>query len=199
MTDRKYEDLFPEEWYELNPDIEDRMGELLTNIKPKRAYVPRGYTLNKELKVCEPVPEILINLIELLIDFKIHNSRSLRETQEMIMAVERANGVEDPGIISLGGVTQLFYRLEKDLGISLKESTQDRIQRKRQERTAKAREEGKKRPYAYSSKVKAKLEIQKKLTHTNRELKELAKEKVRLQRKASRNARRLKLKDYPTK
>lgn len=198
MSTRKYEDLFPEEWYELNPEIDESMDKLITEPRKKRVYVPRGY-VEGENKFCHPIPGILQGLVQFMVDFRVTNTRSLREIQDLIASLERENGIEDPGIISLGGITQLFDRLERDLGIRIKENARERVQRKRIERTKKAREEGKKRPYAHSSKVKAKLEVQKRLTHTNRELKELEKDRKRLQRKAARNARQLKLKDDPTK
>ncbi len=198
MSTRKYNDLFPEEWYTLNPDIEDKMDELLSKPRKRRAYVPRGY-LEGEKKVCYPVPGIITGLIRLLVDFRIHTSRSLRETQECLMQLERDNGIDDPNVISLGGVTQLFDRLERDLGISTKVTSQDRIKKRRLERLAEARAEGKNRPYAHSSKTKAKLDKQKRLTQTNKKLQEIEKERKRLQRQAARNARQLKLAHDPTK
>jgi hypothetical protein len=198
MTQRKYSDLFPEEWYQLNPDIDDAMDRMLVETRKKRAYTPRGYR-EGENKICYPIPELLKGFIQLLIDFRLHNKRSLRETQDLIYKLEVDNGFEDPPIIALGGISQLFDRIERDLGISTKETSRERIRRKQRERIIQAKKEGKSRPYHFSSEVKKKIEVQKRLTQTNRELKELEKEKKRLQQRAARNARRLKLKNDPTK
>lgn len=195
---KKYSDLLHEEWYDHNPSIEDNLDAMLIETRRKRVYVPRGYE-ERELGVCYPVPGIIKGLIGLLIQYRVQCNRSLREIQDLIYSLEREHGVEDPKIVSLGGISQMFDRLERELGISVKETSRVRIAKQRQARAAKAKEAGVSRPYNLSGEALKKKETRKRLTQANKELKELDKERRRLKAKSARNARKLKLQDDPTK
>lgn len=191
-------DYLHEGWYKKNPEIEKNVEDILAGTKKKRIYVPRGYE-DRGNGVCHPVPEIIKGLFKLLIQARVDCTRSLRELQDLIYQLERDNGIEDPKMISLGGVTQLFDRLEKDLGIYEKVTSRDRVAAKRGERIAKAHAEGKKRPRNLTREDQKKIETQKRLTQANKELVSVEKERKRLQLKAARNARKLKLAGDPTK
>lgn len=199
MEEQVYKDLFPEEWYEVNPKIEDDMEKLLTEPKKRRATVPRGYLQEDGGQLCWPVPGLLKGYITLLVDYRTYGRRTLREIQDLIYALELEHGIEDPLIISLGGITQLFDRIEKSLNVLQKERTNDRLKRLRQEKHQRAKDRGEKRPFNFSAKVKEKVELQKKLTQHNRQIEKLKKEKVKEQKKAARMAAKLKLKGDPTK
>lgn len=199
-TTKRYSDIIPDEWYEMNPDIDSNVDVMFEKTKPKRVHVPRGYVLDPEAKVCYPKPEMIKRFIEFMVDYRIKNSRSLRELQDCIYSAEKEiMDIEDPALISLGGVTQLFDRLEKELGIRQTEVSKERIKRIRVERAEKAKKLGKSRPYHYSSEMKKKVESQKRLTQANNKLKELEKERKKLKAKAARQARKLELQNDPTK
>lgn len=193
-----YSNILQEEWYVKNPEIEKNLEAMLTTTKRKRAYAPRGYD-EREGGVCYPNKDIILGMIKLMIEHRIQGSRSLREIKDLFYALEKDNGVDEPKVISLGGISQMFDRLEKELGILEKETSKDKIAQQKKDRMAKAREEGKSRPYNLSKEVEKKVEVRKRLTQANKELKQVEKERKRLQRTAAKNARKLKLQDDPTK
>ncbi len=195
---RKYQHFLEDAWYELNPDIETNVDVMFTEMRRRRVYVPRGFE-EREKGDCWPMPGILEGLIGLMVKYRVQCTCSLREIQDLIYALEKENGVEDPRVISLGGITQLFDRLERELGISIRENTQDRLKKLRLERAHKAYAEGKKRPLHLTTKDKEKRDIRKRITQANKDLKKVEKERKRLQNSATRNARMLKLKEDPTK
>ncbi len=195
---RKYDNFLCEEWYKLNPDIEDYVDKMFTDSRRRRVYVPRGYE-EREDKNCYPRPKVLIGLIGLLYKYRVQSSTSLRETQDLIYKVERDCGIEDPKVITISGICTLFDRLEKELGIRIKEDNLEKRQRHRKERVAKALKEGKKRSYHLTTANREKRDLQKRVMQSNKELAQLDKDRKRLQRQAVRDAVKLKLKNDPTK
>ncbi len=195
---RKYEHFLEEGWYELNPDIEDNVDIMFTEMRRRIVYIPRGYE-EKEFKDCYPVPGIIEGLIGLLIEYRVRGTRTLREIQDLIYTLEIKNGVHEPKIISLTGISTLFDRLERELGIEIGESTAARLRKLRAKRAEKYKAEGRKPERRLSTKDREKMDVQKRVTQANKDLKKLEKEKKRLQRQSYFNARKLKLKDDPTK
>ncbi len=191
-------DCLREEWYEQNPDIETNLTKILEEPRKKRANAPRGYEEGQG-GMCYPNQKILCGLINLLAQYRVDANRTLREIQDLIYSLELDCGYEDPKVVSLGGISAMFDRLEKELGISVKETSKDRIAKQRKERMRKAKAAGKKQSYHLSGPVKKKLETQKRLTQANKELKRLEKERKRVQSTAVRNARKLDLQKNPTK
>ena len=191
-------DFLRKEWYELNPDIEDNVDVMFTETKKRRVHVPRGYE-ERERKMCYPNPEIIKGLIKVMAKYRVDSSVSLREAQDLIYSVEREHTEGDTKIISVGGVCTLFDRLEKELGISIKETYADKRAANRAKRVALANSEGRKRDYHVSTATRKKLEVQKRVTQANKDLAQLDVDRKRLQRLAARNAAKLKLKNNPTK
>lgn len=186
------------EWYELNPDIEASVDKMFTETRRRRAYVPRGYE-EKEDKMCYPRPEVISDLIRLMARYRVDSSTSLRESQDLIFSMEIRHGIKEPKVLSVGGVCTLFDRLEKELGIRIKENNLEKRQKHQRERMAKAAKEGKPRSYNRTTAGRAKMESQKRVTQANKDLAKLNIERLRLQRIAAANARKLKLKNDPTK
>ena len=195
---RKYSDFLREEWYALNPDIEDNVDTMFTETKRRRVHVPRGYE-EREDKMCYPQPAIIEGLVGVMIKYRVLSSISLREAQDLIYALEKAEGIEEPRVMSLGGVITLCDRLERELGIRIKENNAEKRKKHQAERVAKANREGRKRPYHVSTATRKKLVVQKRVTQANRDLARLEIDRKRLQRLAARNAAKLKLKNDPTK
>lgn len=200
LPTRKELVLLPE-WYETNPDIESNLDAILTTSKTRGNRIPFGYKdySTPEQKDYRPVEELICGLIQLLAETRYEGKRSLRDSLERCQKMaESVEGYEEY-VTSLGGLSNIFTRLEKDLGISQKETTKERLSRIVKERRQKAIAENRSRPYHYAKPTQQKVDKQKELTRVNSEIKKLKEKERRLKIKAAKKARDLKLKKDPTR
>jgi hypothetical protein len=100
-------------WEKINPDIRAAYNTLMTETRTKRGrYLPKGY---KDVEgAWEPVPELLSVLIEELYFVKYRKSHTLRGCIAMLKLTFELNGDKVP---SVQGMSKVFDRLKKDLGL----------------------------------------------------------------------------------
>jgi hypothetical protein len=195
---------YPKEWWEVNPNFDEDLEKLLTATRRMAKNPPRGYRVVPEEKLCYPVPEMIKKFLVLLADVRYTHARSLRDALQQAQRVcdefyDPENGI-DYTISSQGGLSNLLLRFEKELNLTQKETTADRLKKIKERRWKEAMEEGRKRPTpCLSSKEKKKREKRKKLTAINEELKLVKAKEKRLKTNAARHARGLGLKKDPTK
>lgn len=193
--------LYPE-FYEANPDdFEEKLVDLLTTPKTRNnKNTPRGwYPWNEDTSSFEPCPEVLCGLIRLLYEFKYTGQRSIRECMSIANKLfDDTDGI-DYQMTTQGGLSNMFHKFQRALGLTEHEVSRDRVNRIRTERKLKALAEGRKRPRHYSSAVKKKMAKRKQITAINEELKLLKQKERRLKAAAAKRARQLELSGDPTK
>lgn len=198
----KYTDVLLPEWHKKNPDLKEDFEKLLTEPRTKRKFVPKGYTLGKDEggnPISVPNPELIVELIKLLIDNRYKMCRSLRECMQLANELLLKEG-DELGINTPGGLSILFTRIEKDLNVSEREDTsKDRVAKLRRERHKERAKQGLNRSYNLSKEEEAKINNQKKLTAAAAELKKLEKRKISLKQQAAKSARVLKYSGNPIK
>lgn len=190
----------PQEWYEVNPDIEKDLEKLLTDTRRRVNNVPRGYYLDEETNKCHPIPSMLKKLLMVLFDVRYSGARSLRDALQQVQKICEETPEVDYTLTTHGGLSNLLLRLEKDLNLSQKETTADRLKKIKERRWKEAFEAGRKSPpRCFTSKEKKKRATRKKLTSINEELKLVKQKEKRLKAAAARRARQLNLSKDPTK
>jgi len=113
--DTSKECLLPE-WYEVNPDIEENLKEVLSKPVSKRQKVSTGYSWDGESRYCYPVEEAIVGIIKLLADTRYSDKKSLREAVDALKPI--LEDLDLPPVTTAGGLSNLFTRMEGKLGIS---------------------------------------------------------------------------------
>jgi hypothetical protein len=186
-------------WYELNPEIENDLIALLTTPVVKRANIATGYSWSGvKGEKCIPNKEALLSIVKLLAEARFPKQRSMAEVLEQMNKVLEKEGLRT--VSSIAGVSLIFNRIEIALGINQGKLGQvERVAERRKERKAKREAEGLPGPQGrVSRQTKKKLETQKKLTETNKDLLKLKKKEKRMKVRAARQAAKLKLQGDPT-
>jgi len=192
----------PGEWREVNPNFDEDLGKLLTTPRRRMTNAPRGYRVSYEDNMCYPIPEMIQKFLVLLADVRYTKARSLRDAlqQAQVICAEHQEDGVDYTITTQGGLSNLLLRFEKELNLTQKETTADRLKKIKERRWKEAIAEGRKAPaVCYSSKEKKKREKRKKLTSINEELKLVKAKEKRLKASAARHARGLGLSRDPLK
>ncbi len=198
MDTSKHEVLLPS-WYEINSkDLEQRFNDILVAPKKKRQKVPAGYTWDGESGNCYPDPKAVTELVRVMGAARYRDQLSLREALIQLQHYFQGLGL-DP-ITSVGGISTIFTRLEQELGIDQgKTKSGDKVKRLRAERVARRKSEGRNHDYHFSKPNQKKIDSQKKLTETNKELLKLQEKERKMKARAARQAAKLKLQGDPTR
>lgn len=198
--DTSHKILIPK-WYELNGDpenLEQRFKELLQAPRKKRQMPPAGYTWDGKADKCYPNPEAVTELVRVMGISRYGDQMSLREAQVHLQHYFTGIGL-DP-IKTIGGLSNVFTRLEKQLGIDCGKTTGlDRVDKIKEDRIEKRKSEGRNYDYHYSRQEQKKVDAQKKLTDTNKELLSLQEKGRRMKARSARQAAKLKLQGDPTR
>jgi len=192
---------FPEQWYEWNPDLDKAYEALMTEPRRIAGKPPRGYIVDSDNKqLGYPDKTRLDGYITALLECRQLRQRSLRETTKIIDKIE-ADAGSDNVTISTAGLCLLLDRTERDLGLFIPKA--DGKQRAVKKKTAEMRKKDgtykKATKHHPTTANKKKIEERRKLSATNKELQKIEKERKALIRKSARQARKLELKDDPTK
>ncbi len=186
------------DWYDANPDIEKAVERALTDTSIKKKTVPCGYTEDVETRVCTPDPEVIEKLMVLMGETKWKKCRSLRDSQAQLNILLEEKGMKP--ITSVGGMSNIFKRLERKLGIFQgTETTLDERTEKRKKRILKQKALGITNPYHFARDIQKRVDAQKKLTEKNKELVSLKKREKTLKASAASAAATLKKKGNPLK
>lgn len=182
------------EWYELNPNIEKDFESYLTTSIIRRSNVSVGFVLDVESNDCHPHVEALTEMIRVLSQTRYGPHRPVKEAMELINT--KLASFDMPGIGSVAGVSIVFTRLEKRLGIDGgKETAYDRAKAMK---TARRERNGGSHERHLSRKEQKERDARRKLVATNKEIENLRDRQRRMRAKAAREAARLKLKGDPT-
>lgn len=199
-------DILLPQWYELNPDIEDNLYEILIEPRKRVYQIGLGYTLDESSEFFVPVPTLLVKLVIELGSQRYLKQRTIVESMDRInnFCADVREQLQQYGdypyrLSNVGSVSQLFTRFQKRLGIPARETGADRVKKVIKERKERYEQSGMTRPRHLTKTTEKKIEKAKKLTETNRELQQLKEKEKRLKAKAARQARELQLKKDPTK
>lgn len=190
--------LYPE-FYECNENFEDDLIRVLTTPKTRNTYrTPRGYK-EWDGSSYQPIPELLCVFIKLMYEFKYTGSRSIRECLSLAQKAIEDTPEVDYQMETLGGLSNLFLRLQQSLNLTDHETSIDRVKKIREERKQRLALEGKKGIRHLSAPEKKKLEKRKVITEAQKELKALKDKEKRLKGRVARAARKLEMSGDPLK
>jgi hypothetical protein len=191
---------WPKEWYEVNPDFDKDLEKLLSTPRRLTKNPARGYCVDEENRLVHPIPEMIKSFLVLLADVRYTDARSLRDALQQAQKICEETEEVEYTITSVGGLSNLLLRFEKELNLTQKETTADRLKAISERRRLQAIAEGKKRATPQLTvKDKKKREKRKKLTKISEELKLVKAKEKRLKANAAKHAKDLNLQKDPTK
>jgi hypothetical protein len=185
------------EWYTINPDIEQSIETYLTTPVGKRQNIGTGYTHDGKSKLCYPHREAILGIIRILSETRFSGTRTLRDAREQMNVMLATHGL--PPVSTAAGISIIFTRLEKKLGLFQGEDNSDeRVAKIKKARVEQRKSEGRNHDYHYTRKTQKIVDTQKKLTQHNKDLLLLKEKERRMKAKSARIAAKLKLQGDPT-
>lgn len=202
--DINFKDYLIDQWYEINPEVEDSLQALLSTNKSVKRTCPVGYDEHTDIKTFKrtaiPNPVAIKILLQVMADHRYLGKRSLREALAHCNHLFSANDYDNT-ISTPGGLSLIFKRLEQALGIYQGTGTsRDRMNKHRAERREKRKAEGLSENIRNLSKSAQERQYHRQqISLVNKEIAKLDKARRTLKQRAARNGRKLKMKTDPTK
>ncbi|MEE8599101.1 MAG: terminase family protein, partial [Dehalococcoidales bacterium] len=194
--DTSHKEVTVPQWYLLNPYIEQTIETYVSAPVKKLNNIGTGYTWDGKSGYCLPNREAQLAIIKLLTETR-YGSRSLRDAMEQTNAMLASHDL--PPISTAAGMSIIFTRLEKKLGVFKGEKNSDeRVAKIKRDRVEKRKAAGTKHPKHFTRENQKTIDAQKKLTQKNKDLLVLKEKERRLKASVARSAAKLKLKGNPT-